>query len=120
MAGARIDSEIASKAFFNPTVSKEDVYVYTFGTIKVVDSDTNVLSGYENIHNIYNYYDAFGFRGNYSWTNASSANAKFGHTELFELDVESNMVSTENHWMSTYRDALEIEEIQKGFISSCN
>lgn len=87
MVGTKIDSEIASNTFFNPVVSKEDVYVYTFGAIKVVDSDTNVSSGYENIHNIYNYYDAFGYRGNYSMTNASSANAKFGHTELFELGL---------------------------------
>ena len=31
------------------------------------------------------------------------------------------MVTNINHWMSTYRDALELEDIYSGFIKeSCN
>ena len=123
MIGARIDYGIEAGVLFNKNVSKEDVFDYTFGAIKTVTSDTNITSGYENIHNIYNYYDAFGYRGEYSWTNASSAGAKFGHTELFELDFDKDETGPgmKNHYMSTYIDALEREDIKKGFfITICD
>lgn len=116
MFGAKVDSDISSGIFFNKNVKKEDVFVYTFGAIKVLATNDNVTSGYENIHNIYNYYDTFGPNGNHAWTKASLPEAKFGHTDLFYLDRENLMISSENHGMATYRAALEIDEIKKGFI----
>lgn len=67
------------------SLTKKDIYAYTFGAIKVLTKNINLTEGYENIHNIYNYYDSFGPNGiNFSWTNASSIYAKFGHTILYK------------------------------------
>ena len=31
----------------------DNIYVYTFGAIKVLTTESNVRTGYENIHNVY-------------------------------------------------------------------
>ncbi len=115
MVGARLDDDIKNGNCFNNNLKSEDVYVYTFGAIKVLDSDDNVSDGYENIHNIYNYYDAYGPHGNMSMFNASSPDAKFGHTDLFYLDKEKDGLSDYNHWMSTYIEALKSERSTEQF-----
>lgn len=100
-------------------VEKEDIYVYTFGTIKVLteeNEDRNISDGYENIHNIYNYYDSFGPHGNWKDQNASAIKAKFGHTELYYLDEgETGWLmwnrTSNNHNMSNYKKALEQNKV---------
>lgn len=115
MIGAEIDNRIDNELFFNPNVKKENVYVYTFGAIKVLDTTDNIQEGYENIHNLYNYYDAYGPNGNKSFTNASDPYSKFGHTDMFYLEKEKNSNTDINHWMSTY-----IEALNKQIISANN
>lgn len=94
---------------------QEDIYVYTYGAIKALTTDENVTDGYENIHNIYNKYDSFGPYGNLGALSVSSPNAKFGHTDMFDnvkKDEGILEITTENHNMPTYIDALK-----EGFVS---
>lgn len=116
MIGARFTNGIGGNEWWSDKVSKDDVYVYTFGAIKVLTTEENISDGYENIHNIYNYYDSYGPNGNQKSTNASSLNAKFGHTEVFSFinrDESGTNVwdSCNNHIMQTYKDALQAHEI---------
>ena len=100
-------------------IGKENIYVYTFGAIKVLteeNEDRNISGGYENIHNIYNFYDSFGPHGNWKDQNASAIKAKFGHTELYYLDEgETGWLmwnrTSNNHNMSNYKKALEQNKV---------
>lgn len=100
-------------------IKKENIYVYTFGAIKVLteeNKDNNISKGYENIHNIYNYYDSFGPNGNWKDQNASAIKAKFGHTEVYYLqDTETGLAiwdrTSNNHLMSNYKRALEEKKV---------
>ena len=115
LAGARITADIEGAEWWSGKAAQADIFVYTFGAIKVLTTENNMSSGFENIHNIYNYYDSFGPNGNFSVFGASSPNAKFGHTELFQEDAlhpEEEGVSCNNHQMSLYRKALEMQGSQ--------
>lgn len=122
MFGARLTYGVGSGEWWGSKLSKDDIYVYTFGAIKVLTTEDNVNVGYENIHNIYNYYDSYGPNGNQKGTNASSPNAKFGHTEVFtfinrEETGPTIFDSCNNHIMSAYQDALKAVEEGSGSIN---
>lgn len=98
--------------WWSEAAGKEDIYAYTFGAIKVIDEENkNISDGYENIHNIYNYYDSFGPNGNMGLFNASAIKAKFGHTELYYLREDEKLTSCNNHLMSNYKKALEQNKV---------
>lgn len=108
MAAARFTRFAEWGGWWSKAADKEDIYAYTFGAIKVIDEENkNISDGYENIHNIYNYYDSFGPNGNMSLFNASAIKAKFGHTELYYLHEDEKLASCNNHLMSNYKKALE-------------
>ena len=113
MTAARFTRFAEWGGWWSDLADKDDIYAYTFGAIKVLDMEDNVSDGYENIHNIYNYYDSYGPNGNYKITNASSLNAKFGHTELYYLYADDNSGMNpldgkcESHKMGNYKTALE-------------
>lgn len=117
LLGARFTHEVGGSDWWSDLVEKEDIYVYTFGAIKVlteVHKNSNISEGYENIHNIYNYFDSYGPHGNQSWTNVSVPKAKFGHTEVyqsyrFKYDETPNIpwLTCNSHQMSNYKAALE-------------
>ena len=113
MTAARFTRFAEWGGWWSDLADKDDIYAYTFGAIKVLDMEDNVSDGYENIHNIYNYYDSYGPNGNYKITNASSLNAKFGHTELYYLYADENSGMNpldgkcESHKMGNYKTALE-------------
>ena len=93
-------------------LSKRDIYVYTFGAIRVTEQYPNKMAGYENIHNVYNHYDSFGPYGSEAWKGlgVSSPEQKFGHTEEYqadELNYAESGTSTNNHNMDNYLKALE-------------
>ena len=120
MVGARLTNALKEGHLWNSDATIDDIYVYTFGAIKVLTTDTSASSGYENIHNIYNYYDSYGPNGNQKSYNVSSIQAKFGHTELYYLKYDEN---GENFWdscnchlMTNYIDALERQEGDDSFI----
>lgn len=120
MVGARLTNMLKNEQLWNSSASIDDIYVYTFGAIKVLTTDTSASSDYENIHNIYNYYDSYGPNGNQKGTNASSLQAKFGHTELYYLkyeeDGEDVWNSCNSHLITNYIDAIEREESEGNFI----
>lgn len=113
MTAARFTRFAEWGGWWSDLADKDDIYAYTFGAIKVLDMEDNVSDGYENIHNIYNYYDSYGPNGNYKITNASSLNAKFGHTELYYFYADENSGMNplegkcESHKMGNYKTALE-------------
>lgn len=118
MIGARFTDGVGSGEWWGGKVSKEDIYVYTFGAIKVLTTENNSSEGYGNIHNIYNHYDSFGPNGNIGSLGVSSINAKFGHIEEYrnyhpEESIESNGNgrSTNNHNMAAY-----IEDLEQNFV----
>ena len=105
---ARFNYGIAHNDWWASKMKKQNVYAYTFGAIKTLTGSENVSKGYENIHNIYNYYDSFGPNGN--WViEASSPYAKFGHTEIYDtLRDEEEGASANNHSISgNYMKAVE-------------
>lgn len=123
MTAARFTRFAELDRWWSDLADKDDIYAYTFGAIKVLDMEDNVSDGYENIHNIYNYYDSYGPNGNYKITNASSPNAKFGHTELYYLYADENSGMNplegkcESHKMGNYKTALEKFKEDQTFIN---
>ena len=86
--GARLTHGLSdSDCWWCGKTKQEDIHVYTFGGIKVIASDEDISDGYENIHNVYNEYDSFGPKGNWSDMKVSLPGAKFGHTEMFHYMV---------------------------------
>lgn len=101
--------------------SINDIYAYTYGAIQVIYLDTpNISDGYENIHNVFNYYDSFGEHGAKSAIGASSYYSKFGHTEIFKSEAfhksESTLGDTPNHNIEIYIEALEYEKTNPGML----
>ena len=99
--------------FKNTWITKNDIYVYTFGAIRVTEEDFPGSADFLNIHNVYNYYDSYGPMGNWKETHVGSFYNKFGHTELYYLEYEENGAptiigrSTNCHNMDNYIDALK-------------
>ena len=107
LLGYFINNSIASGGWYN-VHDKEDVYVYTFGAIDSINSKKNINEGYENIHNITNYFDNFGPNGWVAFTAAGNSRyGKFGHIDLFFDDRDKgSLTDVQNHLMWTYLDAV--------------
>lgn len=109
LLGARITHNLENISWLkDKEITKDDIYVYTFGAIKVIDEDISVSKGYENIHNIYNKHDTFGPGGSLKLSFVSSERAKFGHTDLFDIDAEDGLKNGlfACHEMFTYKKAI--------------
>ena len=107
LVGAGLTMGGYSKEEWPVELDRENVYVYTFGSIDVTtDRDKNIEEGFENIHNIYNRYDSFGSHGNYSFLKASSEYAKFGHTDFYDLKYEEGLMTYNNHSMDNYIEGV--------------
>lgn len=120
MTAARFTRFAEWGGWWSDVVDKEDIYAYTFGAIEVLTTEDNVSDGYENIHNVYNYYDSYGPYGNLSYTDVSSINSKFGHTELYSIHHKeagiNPLTDFENHLMGTYKEALNKMEKDSSFL----
>ena len=102
---ARIDYYIdnfSNEYSWLKNISKNSVFAYTFGGIKTLTQNDNIEDNYENIHNVYNYFDDWGPYGKNSFLGVGAFNQKFGHTELFVKDYNGD-----NHNIANYRDAIE-------------
>lgn len=121
--GARLTDGTGGSEWWGGKVTQDDIYVYTFGAIKVLTTDNNVSIGYENIHNIFNHYDSFGPGGNMGFTGASAVNAKFGHTEEYSHDHTADSPDdknfTLNHNMPSYIEDLEAGLVRSAPCESC-
>ncbi len=109
-----------------------NIYCYTFGSIdslklpshgsgplsrNISDSDSinsnyPITLGYENIHNIYNYYDSFGPNGKWFLTAAgNSGRGRFGHLDMFGRDFGDGLTSCHNHEIENYLTAVNDGEV---------
>lgn len=97
------------------------IFAYTYGAIDSVDAKRPVASGYENIHNIYNYYDTFGPTGGLILTtNGKSGYGKFGHIDRFayQFSRSDNALNAANHDISNYLTAIVEGKVHCNFVHS--
>lgn len=115
LLGARFIMFSESGSWWAPLLTKNDIYVYTFASIDSIETDSaTVSSGFENIHNIYNYNDSYGPHGWPIFTAAgNSGHGKFGHIDLFYTDVDNGAFgANQNHMMNVYLDAVKDGKVQ--------
>ncbi len=117
LCGARITHDLEQIPWLTGRAKREDIHVYTFGAIKVLKQEQNVSEGYENIHNIYNYYDSFGPNGSVSLgdiglSDVGSPEHKFGHTDMFVSEKNDLLNPVRNHEMDNYVEALLGNEVK--------
>ncbi len=88
-------------------VEQDNLYAYTFGAIKVkTEGKSQTVTGFENIHNIYNFYDSFGPNGQFQALGVSDPSCLFGHIDnVANTGVEGQ--ATAGHNMEAYKAALE-------------
>ena len=107
LLGAEFNMKVKKGGWYGLT-RKEDIFVYTFGAIDSIDRSGEggtEHSGYENIHNIYNWHDSFGPNGWMVFTaSGNKGYGKFGHIDLFFSDRDQGKpFSADNHDMyNTY------------------
>lgn len=117
LLGARFTMFSESGSWWAPLLTKDDIYVYTFASIDSIKTDSEtVSSGFENIHNIYNYHDSFGPHGWPIFTAAgNSGHGKFGHIDLFYTNVDQGAFgANQNHMMNVYLDAVRDGKVLYG------
>ncbi|MDO4798310.1 MAG: hypothetical protein Q4A01_09880 [Coriobacteriales bacterium] len=112
MVGARLTEGAGGDGWWSGKAGQDDIYVYTFGAIKVLDENVSIEDGYENIHNVYNELDSFGPHGNWKDVAASDPAAKFGHVDMYTLDDGEDGWAiwdrtSNNHLMDNYRRAID-------------
>lgn len=84
LCGAAFDLSVGGEDWWSDRIRKSDIFVYTYGAIKTTVSDHITAEGFENIHNIYNYYDVFLPTGYYGNLGVSSMYSVFGHFDYYQ------------------------------------
>lgn len=92
------------------------IYAYTYGSIDSIFAYNSyhypITNGYENIHNIYNFYDTFGPNG---WplltANGNSGIGRFGHVDRFAHPYTTSYISPENHLIERYLESIVRGEV---------
>ena len=108
VVAAKMTALVGRGEWLADKVSQSDIFCYTFGAINVLSDkeQSNIEDGFENIHNIYNYYDSFGPNGNWlenhGGYNVSQPECKFGHTELYAHKYDEFLLSTNTHDIWNY------------------
>ena len=85
------------------------IFAYTYGAIDSIKVNVPVQDGYENIHNIYNYFDTFGPNGADTFTTSGNSGiGKFGHIDRFayRFSWENSILDSSNHDISNYLTAI--------------
>ena len=114
LLAAKMDILLNKGEYLAGKMTSNDVYAYTFGAIDCI-TEKNVYKGFENIHNIYNYYDTFGPNGNGSTAfgfkpAGATSYGRFGNNERFacdfaKIDGKDDASTTWNHVQ--YKRAIE-------------
>lgn len=88
-------------------VEQDNLYAYTFGAIKVkTEGKSQTVTGFENIHNIYNFYDSFGPNGQFQALGVSDPACLFGHVDnVANPGIDGQTAA--GHSMDAYKAALE-------------
>ena len=84
LCGAAFNLSVGGEDWWSGRIRKSDIFVYTYGAIKTTVSDRVTAEGFENIHNIYNYYDVFLPTGYYGNLGVSSMYSVFGHFDYYQ------------------------------------
>ena len=85
------------------------VFTYTYGAIDSIKVDAPVTIGYQNIHNIYNFFDTYGPNGRDTLSAAgNSMYGKFGHIDKFayRFSWENDLATSKNHIIDNYLRAI--------------
>ena len=93
--------------FMDTDVSR--IFTYTYGAIDSIKVDAPVTTGYQNIHNIYNFFDTYGPNGRDTLSAAgNSMYGKFGHIDRFAYRVswENDLETSKNHIIDNYLRAI--------------
>lgn len=106
------------------TPRRENIYCYTFGAINSIDKKTPVVSGFENIHNIYNLMDTFSpyQYGYFLAGGMGEGYGKFGWMECYVHEYRipimqtglfpiTQVIQSVNHGMDHYLEAVEAGEV---------
>lgn len=91
------------------------IFTYTYAAIDSIKVENPVKGEYENIHNIYNFYDTFGPNGrNFLTTSGNSGKGKFGHIDQFGylFSDNNNLAESSNHDISNYLTAIVEERVK--------
>ena len=109
LIAARFTQYADGGSWWANVASKEDIFCYTFGSIDSINTDGTVSKGFENIHNITNFFDSYGPNGWPAFVSAAgrSRYGKFGHIDLFYDNRDNGEFGKfENHMIGTYLDAV--------------
>ncbi len=132
---------MSKQEWWSDITAKDDIYCYTFGGISSISGcyylsdegnsdkahDIPVTDEFENIHNIYNYYDSFGPNqiNPLQSDRDNTYDKRFGHIELFGNSQEwhdkydaTKSDEYRQHNMNTYIDALENHDLSG--LDTCN
>lgn len=93
--------------FMDTDVSR--IFTYTYGAIDSIKVDAPVTTGYQNIHNIYNFFDTYGPNGRGTLSAAgNSMYGKFGHMDRFayRFSWENDLETSKNHIIDNYLRAI--------------
>lgn len=93
--------------FMDTDVSR--IFTYTYGAIDSIKVDAPVTTGYQNIHNIYNFFDTYGPNGRDTLSAAgNSMYGKFGHIDRFayRFSWENDLETSKNHIIDNYLRAI--------------
>lgn len=112
LVAARFTNYVDWGAWWSGSLKQEDIYAYTFGAIDSIKVSQSVTDSFENIHNIYNFFDSFGSNeyGKGLPSGVGTIYAKFGHIDMFDKQYRTGNIlkfDTANHNMPNYRDAVE-------------
>ncbi len=84
LCGAAFNLSVGGGDWWSDRIRKSDIFVYTYGAIKTTVADRITAEGFENIHNIYNYYDIFLPTGYLGDLGVSSMRSVFGHFDYYQ------------------------------------
>ncbi|MDO4615909.1 MAG: hypothetical protein Q4B03_00420 [Lachnospiraceae bacterium] len=131
LTGAALDLTIGEDTSLFPDLDQAQIYVYTFGAMDSLKSDNSgtypVVSGFENIHNICNFYDSINLSAGLSSTAGDSFNVeenygigRFGqehglavnYSGAFRNSLDEALIA-ENHQMKNYVQAAAEAKVQE-------
>ena len=121
LTAAMVNNLESGNSWLSQDTDPTRIFAYTYGAIDSIDAKRPVASGYENIHNIYNYYDTFGPTGGLILTtNGKSGYGKFGHIDRFayQFSRSDNALNAANHDISNYLTAIVEGKVHCNFVHS--
>lgn len=121
LTAAMVNNLESGNSWLSQDTDPTRIFAYTYGAIDSIDAKRPVASGYENIHNIYNYYDTFGPTGGLILTtNGRSGYGKFGHIDRFAYQFSrfDNALNAANHDISNYLTAIVEGKVLCNFVHS--